>query len=407
MFIINSYWYKNIFEPTLSLSETINFYENVSYSTEFGSLKDAVISFYENVELSASSPPEYQGFGTEQDPYLIYTAEQFAAIPDKSPSWYRVMDNLDFTGIYYIPKNFYGYIDGQNYVLSNIDISNWHSLGASTRYASLFGYVTGSTGRGVIRNLILENCNYWVSGSATNAAYFGGIVGRGEGGTQIYNCHIRSSSFRSTGNSYQEFFGGIVGYMAGSAIQSCSVVNSVFSCSKATGTNGDYAGIIVGQVNAAFDIYKTFVQSCSIDHRRSNFTSIVGAGFKGGNSTRYIYDCYMKDVLVTGNAVTGSIPATGMHVNGNYVIRCYAVVTASMSTNQTFLPISDIGTGTSSFYNVEVMGYVSGSGGPKTTTEMLNQDTYTFSSSWDFTNVWITGSLNGGYPYLRDNPPPY
>jgi len=418
MFIINSFWYKYIFEPTLSLSSDINFFENVNYSSEFGSLIAANINFYENItETSVSSFPDFLGIGTYQDPYLIYSASQFIAIPNKTTYYYRIMEDLDFTGLYHAPKEFYGYIDGQNHVLSNLNISSWHySTGATTGYVGLFGYVQGTGNGGIIRNIILDNAMYNVSGSFGYFSYFGGIVGRASTGTRIYNCHIRSSSLFSTGNSYSEQFGGIVGYIESSnhALDSCSVVNTVLSCSKVSGTNINSAGIIVGQINATMTINKTFVQSCSIDHRRVNYAEIKGAGFKGGNTNQYIYDCYMKDVLITGNATASwGVTADGMHANGNYAIRSYAVVTASIVGDpgktivQGFCPISSVGTSTSSFYNVDVMGYVSGSGGPKTTAEMLNQDTYIFSSSWDFDNIWMTGSLNGGYPYLRDNPPPY
>lgn len=420
MFIINGYWYKIFqtpFEQTLSLSETINFYENVSYNNQFGSLKDAVISFYTSIETSASLQPEYQGLGTEQDPYLIYSESQFQAIPDKTISYYRLMNDLDFTGIALSPKRFYGTFDGQNYSIKNVNISNWTQfLPTTTRYAGLFAQVTGSGTRGIIRNIVLDNANYWVSGAADSSAHFGGIVGYMSSG-KIINCHIKSSSFKSTGNSYSENFGGIVGYFDGSTFDSCSVVNSIFSCSKNTGTNSNRAGIIAGNFGALTTINKTFVQSCSIDVRRNNYPDPNGPAFRGGITQNYADNCYVKDVLVTSN-VSASYQAvlSGIYDVGSYFRTSYAVITSSISGDTgkenvaTFAPISRYydNAYTSSLYNYEYAGIITGSGYAATTAQMLDPATYTArTSSWDFINIWTTGSLNGGYPYLRDNPPPF
>ena len=179
MFIINSYWYKILqapFEPTISFSAPpIEFFENVSFSTEFGSFKNAVINFYENVEVSASSPPEYQGYGTLQDPYLIYNGQQFRNMTNKPNAYYRVMNNINLdTWSEWQPINFYGYLDGQNYTIRNATIT---TLTSSVSHVGIFGYVSGSSATpvGTIKNVIFDNillCNLTKTLSHKRDEYF-------------------------------------------------------------------------------------------------------------------------------------------------------------------------------------------------------------------------------------------
>ena len=64
-----------------------------------------------------------EGAGTETNPFQICTPGQFLAV--NTSNYYIIMRDLDFSGIAIAPiENFSGSIDGQNFNLSNISISN-------------------------------------------------------------------------------------------------------------------------------------------------------------------------------------------------------------------------------------------------------------------------------------------
>lgn len=120
------------------------------------------------------------GTGTEDDPYLISTPEQFAYFAYRINSGsdiganFLVTTDLDMSAYYWTPigtsssRSFYGTFDGGGFEISGIYVGTESS---PVEYAGLFGYVSNSSYRKTnISNVILNS-------SVIFGSTAGGIVG--------------------------------------------------------------------------------------------------------------------------------------------------------------------------------------------------------------------------------------
>ncbi len=142
--------------------------------------------------FSGYMPPQLQGFGTSDDPYLISNALELGAVIYYSPdAHYRLTAPVDLLGISWntavIPR-FRGTFDGNDLTISHLTITGENYLG-------LFGRLEPGA---KVKNLGLIDTNIAGSGD-----YVGGIVGLNIG--DLIQCY---SSGTVSGNDY---VGGLVG----------------------------------------------------------------------------------------------------------------------------------------------------------------------------------------------------
>ena len=178
---------------------------------------------------------------TFSDGYLKITSAKELAYVQKNISSYkskniRLANNIDMSGYNWVPIGNSSYIytgtfDGAGFVIMNMSV-------ATTSYAGLFGYVSGTIKNVVVSKATVES-NY----------YAGGIAGRQSGGT-ITNCDVQNSTIRSTYSSNSSIYaGGIVGYSSATITQCRGFANDVYakqnSADKASSVY-NYAGGIVG-----------------------------------------------------------------------------------------------------------------------------------------------------------------
>ena len=118
------------------------------------------------------------GSGTESDPYLITTADEFMAINNNKSACYRLEADLTLpmsTTAYITSSSaFAGVFDGNGHTIT-IDIQGATTKSSDT-FEALFAIVTGQ-----VKNLT-------VKGSATGSNKVAGIVGKLEKGGKIDNC---------------------------------------------------------------------------------------------------------------------------------------------------------------------------------------------------------------------------
>jgi len=345
-----------------------------------------------------------EGSGTEDDPYLVSTAEQLNLIGlflcewDKHFLLTSDVNLADYTGTKFniigIMNNpFTGVFDGNDHKILNF---TWNSTGRDG--IGLFGYV-GSGSQ--IKNLSLEN----VDVNAVNGSFVGGLVGQNSG--TISNCYSTGSV---TVTGY--YVGGLVGENGGN-------ISNCYSNGDASGE--DYVGGLVG-VNSGT------VSNCYSTGSVSG-TSYVG-GLVGGNGGT-IWNCYSTgSVSGTGDCVgglvghnegtitncysSGSVSGLGdvgglVGRNGEWfcglggcryeagtITKCYStgiiegvehvgglVGGDSSDPNDTIID---------SFWDIETSDCNTSAGGtPKTTAEMMTLLTFT-SEGWDFTNETDNGT---------------
>ena len=208
----------------------------------------------DNVTISlVLNPKEWDGDGSETDPYLIYNAAQLDMLATRvnagnaySGKYFKLMDNIDyaysdlgetesnFTAIGDASHSFQGHFDGDNYAVSGIRIYKGGNTSADS-YLGLFGHIEGASAE--VRNVVLD---YAV---ITGYNYVGGIVGcNGNGqsdGGNVTNSHVTNSTIIAvqTGASW---LGGIAGYNKGSISRTTS------SATITTADGSDHYGAICG-----------------------------------------------------------------------------------------------------------------------------------------------------------------
>ena len=336
--------------------------------------------------LSTASAKYGGGSGTADDPWLIYTAEQFQTLGESPSDWherFKLMADIDLSG--YTESNFN--MVGKWVALGSVEnvpfsgvfdgngrtIRNFRYMDIQAGYVGLFQYVAGS-----IRNLHLRNAT--VVGNQSGA---GALVGYLEG-------VVRSSSATGVDVTGNVAVGGLVGRVDGSVYLSWSdgtvtgarwvggLVGKVDDAnldecySKAKVIGGETVGGLVGYMTGNHAV----VKSC---HARGDVRgdSFVG-GLVGSVSRGAVSRCYSVGA-VSGDRNTGGLVGSASSVPGLHVTRC--------------------------MWDVEASGQAeSPAGDGHTTAEMKSFATYE-EAGWDFGLTW--GLCEGvNYPVLLWQIPP-
>ncbi|MBC8592511.1 hypothetical protein H8744_04475 [Oscillospiraceae bacterium N12] len=277
-------------------------------------------------------PPILPGKGTKNEPWLVKTAAdmdkiyKFAADKvDFNHEYFRVENDIDFTGIEYHPiaaeadvLKFQGYFDGNGKKFTNLKYVSSDPLEFKTgRYKGLFGIV-GSNG--TIANLTIES-NSSFTAFGYSGAFAGGLRGK------IINC-VNKAPVSTVGGANN--IGGIAGYVyEGGIIQKCSnyaditsntgttagitgkteantLIDECFNsgtisaAGASSGTNGGIVGVNGGTI-----------QNCTNEGTiNANSSNVAGIAAKN-NANAAIINCVNKGTI-TGNSnyAAGIVSAT-------------------------------------------------------------------------------------------------
>lgn len=365
--------------------------EGVSYPYLVNLPKPEVVDRETSVFIS-------EGGGTQEDPYIIYTAEQLLAVQYETSAYYQLAADIDLDGKEWSPAGndtvpFTGGLDGNGYTISNFTISQ--------------GVVENIGFFGVISNAILNDIT--IKDVKVNGKnYVGALVGKAKGtGNSIQNCTVTNA--RVTGTSY---IGGLIGYVVNAGaepISRCTVDAEVVGSDK-------YVGILIGYLNgkviycatsgtveatsyiggiAGYSNAGTIEESYSII-KATDGTYVGGiVGFQAKGS---ITNCYALGTITGANQIGGLIG----NVSGNSTVtNSYS----SVEINTTGASVGGIApynktlVVTNCFYNGEISGIV-----PATlhdysylTQSMFSESLY---KDWDFETVWSIKDGNS-YPMLR------
>ena len=226
---------------------------------------------------------DYQGEGTEYNPYLITNAEELAMLaitPQKWNSWFRVTQNIDMSGYDGIEGRpqmtpigtqaipFTGNFNGLNKTISNLTINM-----PITDNVGLFGY----TDTAEIYDLSLVDTN--ISGDR----YVGALAGYCNN-SNITNCQASANVSAGYGDA-----GGLTGANIDGNVNNCYATGTVLA-------NGSAGGGLIG-VNL-----NNNVSNC---YAMSNVSAETFAGGLIGNiESGNIYNCYAAST-VTGNGLIG------------------------------------------------------------------------------------------------------
>jgi len=340
------------------------------------------------VGLSVNIAVALDGSGTQQEPWLIQSLEDFndfAADANYWDDYTRLETDVNLAGITYATAviapdvnnvdhwfqgtAFTGVFDGNDHKIINLTIDDG---GAGNEHLGLFGRID----KGQVSNLGIEG------GSISGRWRIGGLVGDNNGGS-VSNCY-------STGdvNGIVEV-GGLVGVNYGS-------VSNCYSTSSVSGDRrvGDLVGMNASSVSNCYSSgsvsgdenvgglvgYNLIFGSVSNCYSISDVSgpNYVG-GLVGTNSGSVSY-CYATGDVNSVGLVGG---LAGRNYSGN-VSNCFWD-----TDTQTHGVTESIGANNSTVTNVEGLP----------TSQMQTRSTYT-NADWDFVEIWNIGE-NQTYPYLR------
>lgn len=205
---------------------------------------------------------------------------------------------------------------------------------------------------------------------------FAGLIGLSSG-VIMENCHATGNV---TGTFAEAMVGGFVG--------TCNMAPTIRMCYATGNVSGQYAGGFSGYTGNTHntDTRTLTISNCYSTGHVSGTTYATGfSGYTICNNT----NTATLTVNLTNCYSTGGISGTAANKNG---FGYYTTSGANTTINVT-----------GCFFNSTTAGSVTDSSAAgRSTSAMKTQSTYTV---WDFTTVWAIGSINSGYPYLKDNPP--
>ncbi|PKK87534.1 MAG: hypothetical protein CVV63_00670 [Tenericutes bacterium HGW-Tenericutes-8] len=178
--------------------------------------------------------------GTEDNPRLIQTVEDFNNIKNDLSAFYRLEADLDFQNAdfqnTYGTNAFQGKFDGNGHTIKNINMN------LITSYIGLFGY-----NKGTIKNLTIENVNLAFTTPTQNV----GIVA-GKNAGLIDNVTLKDSSVSLTyARTGEIYVGGLVGLSETSSKITNSTVENVDLDLTITGRTEPYVGLVAGRTQGA------------------------------------------------------------------------------------------------------------------------------------------------------------
>lgn len=252
------------------------------------------------------------GSGTKDDPYLINSAEDFAAITwQNSSGYFKLTDNITVTKP--CDDIFKGTFDGDGRTVTlQLDVTSGN--------AGLFA----KTGSGAVIKNVIVDANVTSSVYSYTSQYYGvaGLVGYVDGKTTIDHCGVTGTvKGTSTSSSYAAYIGGLIGVIS----DKCEITNSYVSATveNANKYNGSYTGGFLGRTSSS---YTLSVTDC---YASGNVTAAGGraGGFTGyvycSNSNRHTYkNCYAAGT-VTASAGNGFGFAYSYASTGYSFKNCY------------------------------------------------------------------------------------
>lgn len=239
---------------------------------------------------------EFNGEGSEADPYLLRTADDMVdmynvfAASGKTEVYFKMVNNIDMTGVTnYVPVNYENgskqiHFDGGNNTLSNWKLDQTVEGAFTDVYPSLFGVLYGSC-----KNLKIDNA--YIKSVGNVAGIIGGYVGTTNKPGLVENVTVTNSTVISN----NERAGGLCGEANTATFKKCNV--DVTVASAGTDTGG-----IAGKTNNS----ATFTD-CNV---KANVSSTIAGntrigGFIGWNNAS-------KTTITNCHVLEGSL----VHANG-------------------------------------------------------------------------------------------
>ena len=259
---------------------------------------------------------------TEIAPVDIATASEFIDfLNNPGEGKYYLIADLDLTGLSFTPKTFKGVLDGNNFTISNLEIT----IPAGT-YAGLFKELDGATVKNLnfvnilltstdqragiiagrttgsrssyLENITITNSKVTVGSNDTLAIDMYGalLIGRATGNTEISNVKVVASEVLVNG----KYVGGLVGYAE--KVLNMTDIDAQIKVTE-NSSSAQLVGGIVGRVGSSGVLTLTRV----IANVNLTGAKNVGGLLGKNDGTAHVTDALVTGALVCGNADSGAI----------------------------------------------------------------------------------------------------
>ncbi len=374
---------------------------NVTTDSAFQIVPDLSVSL-----LSVEGP----GTGTETDPYVIRTADDLMKIKDKPTAFYKLVNDIDLTGIKWEPLcasvAFTGTLDGNGFSISNMTVEK-----ANATTLGLFSKMNGT-----ILNLTMNKAKCIVTGSGGQV---GAIAGSSTNGKYI-NCSVTESIIEGYSNlgslvggaNVTQFSGikvektkvgsavttmgagGIAGGTSNCNIEKCSVDATLVAKQYAGGISGNLYNSKVSQVQTFGEI------------KGEEYLAGIGGSFGNQNPKVPIY-CEVTDsasyMNIIGVKEIGGLVAVGYSHGAILKTSLFAgkIIFTNSANIGTIGGLINNGSGTTNcYYDAEKTNLSPRNTGEigRITKSMLKKSNYL---NWNFDGIW---DIQEGktYPYLKE-----
>ncbi len=172
------------------------------------------------------------GSGTSVDPYIIETGGQLLLMRNYSSKCFRLANNIDLNNNNWLPFEFSGTLDGDNYVISNLFINR------NTDEQGLFSVLRG----GVVKNLSVSGAII-KAGSHNSVGVIAGDFQKGE----IKNCWVYLTNTSSILGNLN--VGGIVGSMGSGDADEATISNCTVNADGMVIAGNQNVGGVVGCIS--------------------------------------------------------------------------------------------------------------------------------------------------------------
>jgi len=390
---------------------------------------------------TGSSSMWTKGSGTEQDPYLIETAEHLAylsemvsaGISNFSNIHFKQMTDLDLNNLAWTPIGtsssypFSGNYDGGGCIIKNIYITSANDITC----CSLFGYSNNASFKNIIISSIsFENndCNCAAgiiaslnastiyncqnnSNITVGAQTVGGIVGGSSGQCIVSKC-VNKGDITVLSTTYT-VVGGIMGSYAGShsTLDITESYNNGEIYASGANTSCYAAGILGGGGHTCTITINKCYNSRKI--RSGSLTKSIGSGIYSGIANVDISYCYsIGDIEVNvGSGSTAKAYSGGIAYNCKSISNSYyagSLFGSRLNSASWFYSLSETATITNSYF-LSTCGGLNGSGGTSKTLTSMKSASFPVLLNGSGASIFYQDlyGINDGYPIFEWQLPKY
>lgn len=295
-----------------------------------------------------------EGNGTQDNPYLIATAEQFNEMGGNQDGnttqgkYYKQTADIEFPNNTFPAKSFAGTYDGQGFLIKSSGTQNKtlfneisggevknlviYRVTVSESQPTSGGLLCRKFSNGRIENITVTNCNYSTWTVLHAAIPSGGLIGIMNNGT-VSNCCVKGTTITS-----RVVAGGLIGQMTGGIVEySSSVENTIEAkCATQSATTSCYAGGIAGEISGGK--INACYASGTVQTKNGGSSKSYACGIAGNPSSSAssvtISNCYNG----TGKEAThGNTTNTNVISGGNDNLNDIIVVLNSGLTSPAFV----------------------------------------------------------------------